>query len=376
MRLPGHAMRKIFCGTILAAVVATMAFGDIVAARKPMADGARIGDRAALGRIIRDIPYAPENARFGLGDLYLPERVTPETPVVLTIHGGGWSAGDRYSWSGVAEFFCRELGCVSFNIEYRLASAANRWPACGDDCLKAANWLFTDAFRERAGFSPKKIYICGGSAGGHLTLWTLVNMPPEKVAGAISISSIGDPEPDFRVHAGRYRALFGKSCGKDKLANMNPIRAITSGRAPILCTHATEDKVVPIGSHKAFADAYRAAGNMCEFFEYPTTIQDGLSGHCIWIPNSKPHRLIPEIEEKIKEFMKRVSRGLPGVATKSKGSAPRLAFQVYAVRDLCAKDFVGTLKAAKAMGYEGVETGRFYGLDAGEMPQMRDSSFA
>ena len=43
---------------------------------------------------------------------------------------------------------------------------------------------------------------------------------------------------------------------------------------------------------------------------------------------------------------------------------PRLAFQVYAVRDLCEKDFVGTLKAVKAIGYEGVETGRFYGLDA------------
>ena len=45
-------------------------------------------------------------------------------------------------------------------------------------------------------------------------------------------------------------------------------------------------------------------------------------------------------------------------------AAPRFAFQVYAVRDLCEKDFVGTLKAAKAMGYEGVETGRFYGMDA------------
>ncbi len=43
---------------------------------------------------------------------------------------------------------------------------------------------------------------------------------------------------------------------------------------------------------------------------------------------------------------------------------PRLAFQTYAVRDLCEKDFAGTLKAAKAMGYEGVETGRFFGLDA------------
>lgn len=48
-------------------------------------------------------------------------------------------------------------------------------------------------------------------------------------------------------------------------------------------------------------------------------------------------------------------------------ASPRIAFQVYAVRDLCAKDFAGTLKAAKAMGYEGVETGRFYGLDAKEL---------
>ena len=43
---------------------------------------------------------------------------------------------------------------------------------------------------------------------------------------------------------------------------------------------------------------------------------------------------------------------------------PRLAFQAYAVRDLCKKDFLGTLRAARAMGYEGVETGRFFGLDA------------
>ena len=55
-------------------------------------------------------------------------------------------------------------------------------------------------------------------------------------------------------------------------------------------------------------------------------------------------------------------------------SAPRLAFQVYAVRDICAKDFLGTLKAAKAMGYEGVETGRFYGLDAKGLKRACDEA--
>ena len=45
-------------------------------------------------------------------------------------------------------------------------------------------------------------------------------------------------------------------------------------------------------------------------------------------------------------------------------AAPRLAFQTFAVRDLCEKDFAGTLKAARAMGFEGVETGRLFGCDA------------
>ena len=262
-------------------------------------------EKRKVAKVVRDVPYDSSIGRFGLGDLYLPEKVTPETPVVLAIHGGGWGAGDRYSWSGVAEFFCRDLGCAVFNIEYRLASAANRWPACGDDCIKAANWIFSDAFRERAGFSPKKIYICGGSAGGHLTLWTLVNLPPERVAGVISISAIGDPEAAYHALKGCYRSLFGAKVGEGEFAAMNPMLKIKPGMAPVLCTHATEDKVVPIASHKAFSNAYRAAGNVCEFFEYPAAIREGLTGHCIWIPGSKPHRLIPEIEARIKAFVER-----------------------------------------------------------------------
>lgn len=44
----------------------------------------------------------------------------------------------------------------------------------------------------------------------------------------------------------------------------------------------------------------------------------------------------------------------------------RRAFQVYGIRDLCQRDLVGTLRAARDLGYEGVETGRFYGRSAAE----------
>jgi len=257
-------------------------------------------------RIVRDVVYDGMIRDSGLGDLYLPKSITPETPVVLAIHGGGWSSGDRFSWSGVAEFFWQSLGCVVFNIEYRLSGSENRWPACGDDCVKAANWLFSGDFRKRTGFTPRAIYICGGSSGGHLSLWTLVNLPRERVAGCISISSIGDPVPDFKMNKGRYVRLFGEDVSAKSLELMNPISRIKSRMAPVLCTHTTEDPVVPISSHKAFAEAYRAVGNQCAFYEYPSDKR--LIGHCIWIPGSTPHRLIPEIEAQITAFMKKTVR--------------------------------------------------------------------
>ena len=44
---------------------------------------------AAPARVVRDIPYDPSIGAEGLGDLYLPEDVRPETPLILVIHGGG-----------------------------------------------------------------------------------------------------------------------------------------------------------------------------------------------------------------------------------------------------------------------------------------------
>ena len=254
-------------------------------------------------RVVRDIPYAPENGKFGLGDLFLPDKVGADTPIVLAIHGGGWSGGDRASWEGVARFFAERLGFAAFNIEYRLASAKNRWPACGDDCIKAARFVLSDEFKKRFSLSHDKIWICGGSAGGHLTLWTALNLPPERVSGAISISGIADTEPDRAAHPGRYRWMMG-----DGMQEVNPLKMVKPGGPRLLLTHAVGDKVVPVESERNFAAAYRAVGNIAEVFEYPCDVRPGLTGHCIWIPDSKPHRLIPEIEARIAAFVKGTSK--------------------------------------------------------------------
>ena len=302
---------------------------------------------AAPSRVVRDIPYDPALGADGLGDLYLPDDVRPETPLILVIHGGGWSASHRPSIAGIAEFFQRELGFAAFNIEYRLASAKNPWPACGDDCVAAAKFVLSDAFRAKYGLHHKKIWITGGSAGGHLVLWTLVNLPPESVAGAISISAVGDPALDFHTRHGRYVPLFGKGVTEEGLKAMNPIPLIRKGMAPLLCTHADTDQVVPIASHRAFADAYRAAGNRCDFYEYRHDEEPNEGGHFIWRPKSNPHKLLACLEARMEKFVREYEKAPPP-------PQPKLLF---------AADFDGTAKASFAYG------------DPNPIPRSRNLSF-
>lgn len=51
---------------------------------------------------------------------------------------------------------------------------------------------------------------------------------------------------------------------------------------------------------------------------------------------------------------------------------PKIALQLYSVRDDCAKDLPGVIKAVAAMGYEGVEFAGYYGRTAEELRKMLD----
>ena len=61
-------MKTVFCAALAACaalVIAEPCFGIPLSA--PALAGAEV---------VRDIPYAPENGKFGLGDLYLPQSVS------------------------------------------------------------------------------------------------------------------------------------------------------------------------------------------------------------------------------------------------------------------------------------------------------------
>ena len=256
-----------------------------------------------------ELCYHPAAGERGLGDLYLPKQ-PDNAPVALTIHGGGWSAQDKSSFCGVAEFIA-SLGWAVFNINYRLTSIVP-WPACGDDCLAAAKFLLDGKEPEFAGLDRRKLLICGGSAGGHLALMTGLRLPPERVAGIISISGIDELTSDYALHTARYCPFFGSGVTEEKKAQANPIHYLRPDSPPVLLTQWDDDQVVPVECARRFRDRGRALGCRVDYYEYSTVDE----GHGIWIPNSMPHRLYPHLEKELARFIKSVLPENPPCPTK------------------------------------------------------------
>ena len=228
------------------------------------------------------------------GDLYVPENAGRLTPKVLAIHGGGWRAQDRASFRGVAEALATR-GAIVYNVDYRLTTEAP-WPACGDDCLAAAAYLSawrTNDFTET-------IFTVGGSSGGHLSLMTGLRFDRRRVAGVISISGIADAGPDRAAHPDRYDLLLK---GLDDAAAVRafPMAYVSPDIPDVLLTHYMFDPVVPVESARNFESLLRDAGAFVETYYYDES-RSG-QGHAVWVKGSDPHRLYPDIENRVWRFI-------------------------------------------------------------------------
>ncbi len=90
--------------------------------------------------------------------------------VVLDIHGGGWYTGVAANDAQFNDEIARTCKVAVVSVDYRLAPE-HPFPACIKDCEAAAKWLVNNA---RLEFGTDKIFISGGSAGGHLAAVTTI----------------------------------------------------------------------------------------------------------------------------------------------------------------------------------------------------------
>lgn len=94
---------------------------------------------------------------------------------VLYLHGGGYAIGSLNTHRRLAYDISAACGARLLVIDYRLAPE-HPFPAPVEDAATAWRWLLAQ------GFDPRRLAIAGDSAGGGLTLATLVNLRDRKLA--------------------------------------------------------------------------------------------------------------------------------------------------------------------------------------------------
>src|SRR4030095_15941613 len=114
---------------------------------------------------VRTLKYASHGGSDLMLDLYLPPAPIQEpAPVIVFLHGGGWSGGTRTTGPDFKRYFARD-GFAMASIEYRLTPSVT-FPANVEDVRTAVRWLKANA--AMYALDPERICLWGTSAGGHL----------------------------------------------------------------------------------------------------------------------------------------------------------------------------------------------------------------
>jgi len=88
---------------------------------------------------------------------------------LLYVHGGGYVIGAAKYYKNLTGHLAKAIGCRVLNLDYRLAPE-NPHPAPVTDAVKGFQWLLDQ------GFDANRIAISGDSAGGGLTLATMLSL--------------------------------------------------------------------------------------------------------------------------------------------------------------------------------------------------------
>lgn len=86
-------------------------------------------------------------------------------PVLLLLHGGGFTVGSAAGLDHIASMLAMEAHCAVLTIDYRLAPE-HPFPAAYEDAWAALRWLHDEA--PALGIDQERIAVGGDSAGGTL----------------------------------------------------------------------------------------------------------------------------------------------------------------------------------------------------------------
>lgn len=229
-----------------------------------------------LGPTYRDFVYAKVDGKMLHLDLYLPAFARKSRPLVVYLHGGGWSSGS-YKNAGVD--WLTGYGFAVASVQYRLSGEA-KFPAQIHDVKGAIRWLRANA--DRYGYDASWLGVVGISAGGHLAMLAgLVSNNSElegTVGGNLATSSAVDAvvsysgasdlvlraknQPNQTEPTGSVvHQLLGVAAGQNAALaeKASPAFHVSDLAPPLLVLHGAKDSQVNVEQAHRIAEEYERA---------------------------------------------------------------------------------------------------------------------
>lgn len=231
--------------------------------RKAISERATTGSAAAPGN--REFAYGP-NPKQQL-DLVTPAGVG-RAPVLLFVHGGGWSIGDKAHAAANKARWANGRGWAFASANYRLVPDATVEQQAAD-VASAIGWLRANAARE--GLDPDRIVLMGHSAGAHLVALVgtdqqflkAAGVPMNAVWGVVLLDGAGYDIPtqasaEMNIVKPMYEAAF--STDPKRQAALSPTRHAETPNVSRWLILPIERRPDSRAQSKGLADALKRSG--------------------------------------------------------------------------------------------------------------------
>ena len=145
-----------------------------------------LAERAGLSdaQVQRDISYHVDGGADRSLDLFVSN--TPNAPVLIFVHGGGWDNGRKDLrvgsldvYGNIGRYYASQ-GVTTAVINYRLQPKV-RWREQAADVAESVIWATKNI--ARFGGNPQRIFLMGHSAGAHLASMVTLNQALQRSAG-------------------------------------------------------------------------------------------------------------------------------------------------------------------------------------------------
>jgi acetyl esterase/lipase len=242
----------------------------------------------------------------GLNAEWLTPKGCPDDKLLLYLHGGAYVMGNCATHRQMVSYIAKYSGIKALLPEYRLAPE-HPFPAAVDDAVGLYRSLLAD------GYPAENIVIAGDSAGGGLTMATLLSLRDARIAlpaaacllspwldlaaTGESMTTRAKKDPWFQPEDMPIVAAY--YCRQDQIRNslVSPVYADLSGLPP-LYIQVGEDEILLSDSTRA-ADKVKAAGGEVEIEIWPG-MWHVFQAFLLQVPESK------KAVKKIGNFVRRI----------------------------------------------------------------------